>query len=59
MHAGFLWRKWNDTDSMAPLGVDSGIILKWILKTLDAKAKTDMRQNTENWRAVASTINII
>jgi len=38
MHAGFLWGNWTDTDSMADLGVDSGIILKWILNTLDAKA---------------------
>jgi hypothetical protein len=44
---------------MAGLGMDSGIILKWILNTLDGKAKTDMRQDTENWRAVARTINII
>jgi len=38
MHAGFLWGNWKDTDPMATLGVDSGIILKWILNTLDAKA---------------------
>jgi hypothetical protein len=44
---------------MAGLWVDSGIILKWILNTPDAKAKTDMRQDTKNWRAVASTINTI
>ena len=58
-HAGFLWGNWKDTDPMAPLGADSGVILKWILNTLDGKAKTDMRQDMENWRAVASTINII
>jgi hypothetical protein len=58
-NAGFLWGNWKDTDPMADLGVDSGIILKWILNTPDAKAKNDMRQDTENWRAVASTINII
>jgi hypothetical protein len=29
---------WKDTDPMADIGVDSGIILKWILNTLDAKA---------------------
>jgi len=38
MNAGFLWGDGKDTDPMAPLGVDSGIILKWILNTLDAKA---------------------
>jgi len=37
-HAGFLLGNWKDTDPMAPLGVDSGIILKWILHTLDTKA---------------------
>jgi len=33
-----LWGNWKDTDPMATLGVHSGIILKWILNTLDAKA---------------------
>jgi hypothetical protein len=59
MHARFLWGNWKDTDPMADLGVESGIILKWILNTLDEKAKTDVRQDTENWRAVANTISII
>jgi hypothetical protein len=37
VHTGLLWGKWKDTDPMADLGVDSGIILKWILNTPDAK----------------------
>jgi hypothetical protein len=41
------------------LGVDRGIILKWMLKTLDGKAWTDIRQDTEKWWAVGSTVNSI
>ena len=59
MPAGFLLGKRKDTDPMADLGVHRRIILKWILNTLNGKAYTDMRQDSENWRAFASIINII
>jgi hypothetical protein len=59
MHAGFWWGNRKETDPMEDLYMDRGIILKWILKTLAGKAWINIRQDTEKWWAVGSTVNTI
>ena len=55
MHTGFWWENLWKRDHLGNLGID-GRILKWIFKTWDVAAWTDLVQDTERWRALVNVV---
>jgi hypothetical protein len=55
MYTGFWWENLWNRDHFGNLGID-GRILKWIFKTWDVAAWTDLVQERERWWALVNAV---
>ena len=55
MYTGFWWKNLWKRDHLGKLGI-GGIILKWIFKTWDVAARTELVQDKERWRALVNAV---